>query len=243
MSLKKLENLNVEDLSTKETDMDRRDFLKTLAAGSMMVMLPSSVLSSISDATASLTTVDDLTAWMEGNYECYMGEARAFMCLNADGLKKYNLSFDDLPLEVKAWENETTVGAANLIYQTVAFVVEDSNPTRAERRLVQAVKERFENEVQSQTLIWRVKPQFTSEQVTEYGEVWANREQIEDKLLDHFGMPADVEYSFDTDDYRHVTRRYVLNKLRMRLVLPKQLAEDYEDLITVESGRPKRIES
>lgn len=241
MSQKTLESLSVSGCTTKEKNMDRRDFLKTLAAGSMMVMLPSSVLSNVSDATASLTTVDDLTAWMEGKYECYMGEARAFMCLNADGLKKYNLSFDDLPLEAKAWENETTVGAANIIYSTVAFAVEDNSPERAERRLVQALKEKFEDEVQPQTLIWRVKPEFTSDKITEYGDTWATREQIDDKLMDHFAMPADVEYDFISDSYKHVKRRYVLNKLRMRLALPKQLAEDYEDLTVVSGSHPKRI--
>ena len=239
MSQKTLESLSVSGCTTKEKNMDRRDFLKTLAAGSMMVMLPSSVLSNVSDATASLTTVDDLTAWMEGKYECYMGEARAFMCLNADGLKKYNLSFDDLPLEAKAWENETTVGAANIIYSTVAFA--DNSPERAERRLVQALKEKFEDEVQPQTLIWRVKPEFTSDKITEYGDTWATREQIDDKLMDHFAMPADVEYDFISDSYKHVKRRYVLNKLRMRLALPKQLAEDYEDLTVVSGSHPKRI--
>ena len=221
--------------------MDRRDFLKTLAAGSMMVMLPSLAKTLTPDAALGLKTVDDLTAWMEGRYECYMGEARAFMCLNEEQLKKYNLSFDDLPVEAREWALDNKVATANIIYSTVAFAVEDSNPTRAERRLVQALKEKFEDEVQPQTLIWRVKPEFTSDKITEYGDTWATREQMDDKMMDHLAMPYDVEYDFISDSYKYVKRRYVLNKLRMRLALPKQLAEDYEDLTVVSGSHPKRI--
>jgi hypothetical protein len=77
--------------------------------------------------------------------------------------------------------------------------------------------------------------------MTEYGDTWATREQIDDKLMTHFIMPADVEYDFVSDSYKYVKRRYVLNKLRMRLALPKQLAEDYEDLTVVSGSHPKRI--
>ena len=221
--------------------MDRRGFLKTLVAGSVMVMLPASVLADVSDSTVTIQTADDLTAWMEGKYKCYMGEARAYMSLDEEGLKKYDLSMNDLPVETKEWALDNKVAAANLIYQTVAFAVEDSNPKRAERRLAQALKEEFEKEIPSQHLIWRVKPQFTSEEVTEYGDTWATREQIDDKLMNHLAMPADVEYDFISDSYKHVKRRYVLNKLRMRFVLPKQLAEDY-DYLTVSTGsHPTRI--
>lgn len=220
--------------------MDRRDFLKTLAAGSMMVMLPSLAKTLTPDAAFGLKTVDDLTAWMESRYECYMGQARAFMCLNEGELKKYNLSMNDFPVEAKVWEMDNTVAAANIIYSTVAFAVEENNPAKAEQQLVQALKEKFE-EVAPQTLIWRVKPEFTSDKMTEYGDTWATREQIDDKLMDHLAMPADVEYDFISDSYKHVKRRYVLNKLRMRLALPKQLAEDYEDLTVVSGSHPKRI--
>lgn len=222
--------------------MDRRGFLKTLAAGSVMIMLPSLAKTLPLDAAPALKTVDDLTAWMEGRYECYMGEARAYMSLTEEKLKNYNLSFNDLPVETKEWELNNKVAAANIIYSTVAFAVEENNPAKAEHQLVQALKEKFE-EVAPQTLIWRVKPEFTSDKMTEYGDTWATREQIDDKLMDHLGMPADVEYDFISDSYKHVKRRYVLNKLRMRLALPKQLAEDYEDLTTPSGSYPKRIES
>jgi hypothetical protein len=226
--------------NVKEKNMDRRDFLKTLAAGSMMVMLPSLAKTLTPDAALGLKTVDDLTAWMEGRYECYMGEARGFMCLNQKGLEKYDLTFNDLPVETNVWNMDNKVAAANIIYSTVAFAVEENNPVKAEQQLVQALKEKFE-EVAPQTLIWRVKPEFTSDKMTEYGNTWATREQIDDKLMDHLGMPADVEYDFISDSYKHVKRRYVLNKLRMRLALPKQLAEDYEDLTVVSGSHPKRI--
>jgi hypothetical protein len=221
--------------------MDRRGFLKTLAAGSVMVMLPSLAKTIPLDAPLSLKTVDDLTAWMEGRYECYMGEPKAFMNLDKNGLKKYNLTFDDLPVETNIWDiTDTKVAAANIVYSTVAFAVEENNPVKAEQQLVQALKERFE-EVAPQTLIWRVKPQFTSDKMTEYGETWATREQIDDKLVLHSMIPDNVEYDYDSDSYKYVKRRYVLNKLRMRLALPKQLAEDYEDLTTPSGGHPKRI--
>ena len=241
MSQKTLESLGARKYITKEKIMDRRGFLKTLAAGSVMVMLPSLAKTIPLDAPLSLKTVDDLTAWMEGRYECYMGEPKAFMNLDKNGLKKYNLTFDDLPVETNIWDiTDTKVAAANIVYSTVAFAVEENNPVKAEQQLVQALKERFE-EVAPQTLIWRVKPQFTSDKMTEYGETWATREQIDDKLVLHSMIPDNVEYDYDSDSYKYVKRRYVLNKLRMRLALPKQLAEDYEDLTTPSGGHPKRI--
>ena len=223
--------------------MDRRGFLKTMVAGSMMVMLPSLAESSVAEVSASdFNTVEDLTAWMESRYECYMGEAKAFMSLDEEGLKKYNLSLDDMPIEQKFWDMDADkFGGVNLIYNTVAYAVEGSNPKIAERKLVQALKEAFEEAAEPQKLIWRVKPQFTSDRITEYGDTWATREDVDDKLVDLLVMPYNVEHDFETDKYRYVKRRYVLNKLRMRLVFPQQIAEDYEVLTVVDGGHPKRI--
>lgn len=223
--------------------MDRRGFLKTMVAGSMMVMLPSLAESSVAEVSASdFNTVEDLTAWMESRYECYMGEPKAYMSLSEEGLKKYNLSLDDMPIEQKFWDMDADkFGGVNLIYSTVAYAVEGNNPKMAERKLVRALKESFEKEAEPQKLIWRVKPEFTSDHVTEFGDTWATREDIEDKLLDKSGMPMNVEYDFDTDKYRYVKSRYVLNKLRMRLVFPQQIAEDYEELTVIGGGHPKRI--
>lgn len=219
--------------------MNRREFLQTIAAGSAMIMLPSLAESVVSKS--ELSTVEDFTAWMEGRYECYMGEARSFMCLTEEGLKKYNLSLNSMPIENKFWDTDGDkfVGV-NLIYKTVVFAVEGDDSEDAEKKLVQALQEKFE-EIPPQTLIWRVKPQFTSDRITEYGETWATHEQIEDGTMNHIVRPADVEIDFNTGSYKHVKRKYVLNKLRMRLVFPKQIAEDYDELTISEGGRPKRI--
>lgn len=220
--------------------MNRRGFLKTLAAGSVMVMLPSLAESLVSNS--SLNTVEDLTAWIETKYKCYMGEARAFMLLDEAGLKKYDLSLNDLPIENKVFDiDEDKPVAIRFAYSTVAYAIEGSNPVEAERQLVTALKEKFEQEAPAQKLIWRLKPEFTSDKMTEYGETWANREAIEDGLRAHLTMPDDVEYDFDSDSYKYVKRRYVLNKLRMRLVFPEQIAEDYNELTIEDGGRPKRI--
>jgi hypothetical protein len=167
-----------------------------------------------------------------------MGEARAYMSLTEEELKKYNLGLDDLPVERKVWATDN-YKQVNLIYTTVAFAVEGSDSKEAERQLVQALKEKLE-EIPPQTLIWRVKPEFISDQMTEYGETFATHEQVEDGLFDR-PFPADVEYDFNTGSYKHVKRKYVFNKLRMRLVFPKQIAEDYEELTIADGGHPKRI--
>jgi len=220
--------------------MNRRNFLKTLSAGSMMIMLPS--LSEAVASNSSLQTAKDLAEWMEARYECHVGEARAFMCLKEDQLKKYNLSMDDIPIENKVWDAVKNIPeAANLAYVTVAFAVEGNNLAVAERQLVNALKEKFEQEIPPQTLIWRLKPEFTSDQMVEYGETYATREQIEDKLIDVFSLPHNVEHDFETDSFKYVQRKYVLNKLRMRLVFPKQIAEDYDELTIANGDHPKRI--
>jgi len=216
--------------------MNRRQFLQTITAGSVMIMLPSLAESVLSGS--GINTVEDFTAWMEGRYECHMGEARAYMSLTEEELKKYNLGLDDLPVERKVWATDNHK-QVNLIYTTVAFAVEGSDSKEAERQLVQALKEKLE-EIPPQTLIWRVKPEFTSDQMTEYGETFATHEQVEDGLFDR-PFPADVEYDFNTGSYKHVKRKYVFNKLRMRLVFPKQIAEDYEELTIADGGHPKRI--
>lgn len=216
--------------------MNRRQFLQTITAGSVMIMLPSLAESVLSGS--GINTVEDFTAWMESRYECHMGEARAYMSLTEEELKKYNLGLDDLPVERKVWATDN-YKQVNLIYTTVAFAVEGSDSKEAERQLVQALKEKLE-EIPPQTLIWRVKPEFTSDQMTEYCETFATHEQVEDGLFDR-PFPADVEYDFNTGSYKHVKRKYVLNKLRMRLVFPKQIAEDYNELTIADGGRPKRI--
>jgi hypothetical protein len=216
--------------------MNRRQFLQTIAAGSAMIMLPSLAISS---GPEGLNTATDLTNWLEKRFECYTGDPRAYMALNEEELKKYNLSLDDLPIERRVWANDEKK-IVNLIYTTVAFAVEGDNSEESERQLVRALQEKFE-EIPPQTLIWRVRPEFTSDKITEYGETWATYEQIEDGKMDHLVRPADVEMDFDTGSYKHVKRKYVLNKLRMRLVFPKQIAEDYDELTIADGGRPKRI--
>lgn len=218
--------------------MNRREFLQTIAAGSAMIMLPSLAISSSPDG---LNTATDLTNWLEKRYECYTGEPKAFMNLDEEGLKKYNLSLNDLPIESKIWHSDKDeIAAANLIYNTISFVVEGDDPEEAERQLVRALQEKFE-EIPPQTLIWRVRPEFTSDRVTEYGETWATQEQIDDGIVDIFVRPNDVEIDWNTSSYKHVKRKYVLNKLRMRLVFPKQIAEDYEELTIADGCHPKRI--
>lgn len=218
--------------------MDRRGFLKTVAAGSVMIMLPSLAASS---NTEGLNTVEDLTNWIEKRFECYLGEPKAFMLLDREGLKKYNLAWNELPIENKVWDTDNKDFAAiNLAYSTVSFAIEGDDREEAERQLVRALQERFE-EISPQTLIWRVRPQISSERITEYGETWATHEQIEDGMMDHLVRPVDVELDWDTNSYKHVRRKYTLNKIRMRLVFPKQITEDYDALTIANGGRPKRI--
>jgi hypothetical protein len=69
----------------------------------------------------------------------------------------------------------------------------------------------------------------------------SNDLRIEDKLIDVFSLPHNVEHDFETDSFKYVQRKYVLNKLRMRLVFPKQIAEDYDELTIANGDHPKRI--
>ena len=201
-----------------------------------MVMLPSLATSSTLNG---LNTVEDLTDWLENRYKCYMGAPKASMCLNEEELKKYDLSLDDLPIERKIWANDEWK-QVNLIYSSVAFAVKGHDPEEAERQLVRALQEKFK-EIPPQHLIWRVKPEFSRDEVVEYGETYATKEQIEDGLFNPLFMPNGVERDFDTDSYKYVKSKYILNKVRMRLVFPRQIDEDYEELACGTSAHPKRI--
>jgi hypothetical protein len=159
--------------------MERRGFLKTLAAGAAMIMLPSLATSSTPPRVFAfpMKTAEDLAAWMQNNFKCFISEPRSFIeVLAKDVPKIYGFRATDMP---GVSEDDEIV---RFIHKTVAYAIEGDDPVEAERRLALAIYEKLD-ELKAQTpVIIRTQPEFTSEPMIEYGETWMTREQIEDRV-------------------------------------------------------------
>lgn len=202
--------------------MDRRSFLGALAAGTLTVLLPSTAkLAPIQEFYTP--TAAGLSKWMEDRFIASMGEARAFFELPiAEAIHRYGKI--DLNNVVTSLDEPSTPHTARFVYITFAIATEGDDPVVAEARLVQAMMERLEEIEAKQHVVWRVKPHFEHDQITEFGDTWMTREEIEDGF--NYGpTPEGVELDFNTESFRYVKRKYTLNKLRMRLVFPNMSSE------------------
>jgi len=217
--------------------MDRREFLKTLAAGSAMVLLPN--IATTEPIGVDLLTVDDLTRWMEKRYECFNGQPMSFMELDAPMLASFGLSMKHIPVE-NTVPDENGEQRIRIIYSTVAYAMEADDPAIAQHAIVKAVCDSFEKYAPPQKLIWRVKPQFDTGPITYYGDTYMSWEEIHDKGMPE-SLPPNVEMDFDTDSFRYVVRRATLNKVRMRLAFPTMPDEDYDAFCINEGCSPRRI--
>ena len=238
--------------------MDRRGFLKAIASGTAMLMLPSLAVEAapIAEDAFFPLTVDGLTHWMEDRFITSMGEARAFYELPiAEAVRRYGRIDVDKDSDLVRFN-----------YLTLAIATEGDDPVKAEERLTFEMIQRLQELKADQHLVWRVKPQFASDEVIEFGDTWMTKEEIEDRVdLPRFNhgkaqetewskkqdawwmerywrmtpketaerppirIPEGVEHDFATDSLRYVKRKYTLNKLRMRVVFPNALNENFAE--------------
>lgn len=166
------------------------------------------------------STALELDKKLSEMFYCVDGEPRSFMELKREDAEKF--------MTPNAFNHINKIGDHDIYrftYTTFAYAVESDDVVKAEAQLA----ERFYNEfyeLQNATndkkmLLWRTRPQFSSERLIEWGDTYLTREESEDKKNDYFDIPDNVYYDFDTGEYKYINRKYTLNKIRMRLNMPE----------------------
>jgi len=194
--------------------MKRRGFLGLLAAGAAMPFLPSIAPAKTVVASEGLWTAATLTQKMGEMFACRMGPAASF--------------FEVVdPVNTNITNRYT--------YMTFGLALQGGSAVEAEDRLARAFHASFEGRDQK-NLVWRSMPQFQSEEVCEYGDVWATAEEIEDRFKSLDDKPENVAFDFVHHQYRYVTDRYPLHRMRMRLAFTDKDASEF--LLAREEGAP-----
>ena len=197
--------------------MNRRDFLKifpSLAA----TLIPTS----FAVAAPEIKNTKDLTDYLEKAFMCSMGSPGPYITeeLNND---HSNGKTENLSPEYR--------------YSTLMYCSVGDDKVLEERRLAQYFYKKL-NPMKGHELIWRVKPEFDSKEIHEFGEVFMSREDYED--LYNQPLPENVAYDFDTDKYRYYDKKYWLHRIRMRIAIP----EAHQQLAQIdlsEGARAQRI--
>ena len=122
------------------------------------------------------------------------------------------------------------IGRKRYIYTTYACAIEGGTAEEAEARLAKHFYDEF-SKLPTGALIWRVRPHFESFEATKWGEVWANKEYVEDQIHIKLGrvIPPNVELDLDDGKYKYVLEKVPVHKMRMRLVMPHLYASPEED--------------
>lgn len=203
--------------------MKRRDFLSSLIAGAAASVLPVGSFASPTKWNAAT-----LTGMLESMFACQMGPASALFYMNAGKVvepmleKTYDVTFPALSVKSYAQPPE---GHEVYEYETYVAAVKGGTAEEAEAKLAKHFYEQF-SKVPAGQLVWRTKPTFSSHEVVEFGKTWMTSEQLEDMRGDAPAIPEGVEYDISWGNYRYVTNKYTLHKMRMRLVLPESYDEE-----------------
>lgn len=204
--------------------MKRRNFLGLIAAGASIQFLPSVAAAEAAPLANKpiLWTAEVLTVEMEKMFACRMGPAMAFFEV-VRGTDKIVEVKPDLKTEYVRHDEFVLVQEPpvqehdRFVYQTYGFAIQGGDAWEAEHKLARHFYDEF-SKLDTKNLVWRRKPQFETQEVTEYGDTWMSHEAIDDRPDLLAKKPDNVELDFLTDNYRYVTRRYPLHKMTMRLV-------------------------
>lgn len=206
-----------------------------------------------------------LTAALEGMFSCQVGPANSVFDLVAGNIVNpmwLEVAQKRMPNDKFLQLGAVAEGGKRYEYATYVCAVEGGSAEDAEMRLAQHFYDNF-SKLPAGQLVWRVKPEFESQEVTEWGETFLTAEQIEDEVWkakkavrkngklrsyrDHAAtleLPEGVALDPVTDSYRHINRRFTLHKMRMRLCLP-HLHEQEEyvlpNLVAQEGARTPRL--
>jgi len=194
--------------------MKRRDFLASLIATATVLPLESFASPKIWNTAA-------LTEMLEGMFACQMGPASAVVYLNKDWIAEPLLmtSVDpQYPNQILKSYAPPPDGYESYEYETYVAAVKGGTAEEAEAKLAKHFYEEF-SKVPAGQLVWRTKPTFSSHEIVEFGKTWMTSEELEDLRVTPV-IPEGVEYDISWGNYRYVKEKYMLHKMRMRLVLP-----------------------
>ena len=139
--------------------MNRRDFLKIFPALSA-TLIPSF----FAVAAPEIHNTQDLIKYMESAFMCSQGFESAFIT-------------EELTHEA----HKGTEIDPKYIYTTLLYCSVGEDKVREERRLAQYFYKKL-NPMKGHELIWRVKPEFESKEIHEFGEVFMTNEEYEDNI-------------------------------------------------------------
>jgi len=153
--------------------MNRRNFLKAVGVGVGYLALPSLA----APKTVGVINHKRLLAAMEDMFICKEGAASAYMEWDRMAAFQYLTSN---AFHAVAQDNQVI----RLTYQTFAYSLEGGTEDEAQAKLSQYFYKEFKEIAkgdEKKMLIWRLKPQFSSEEVVRYGKTWMTAEEIEDR--------------------------------------------------------------
>lgn len=205
--------------------MERRTFLAATLAALAAPYLP--------EASAGVK-VPDLAVWntatltssLEKMFSCQVGPASKFFDLSAAGVVKEvqmavqaHPKFPAEPNAVYSQPVGVPEGFSRHAYVTYVCAIKNGSAQDAEARLAKHFYDQF-SQLPAGQLVWRLKPHFESGEVVEFGDTFLAREMVEDFPDLAKDIPQGVELDFVTNSYRYVKEKYMLHKMRMRLVMP-----------------------
>ena len=210
--------------------MERRDFIKSIAAGLAATYLAPSVLAEVAPSPVIWNT-ETLTSAMQGLFWCHMGPATAFYEVNkktgeiVQAPQESNVKVLGIePVKPQTFQEPNAEEFDRYVYTTYACAIDGGDAKEAEARLAKHFYDHF-SKLPKGFLIWRTKPHFETIEATKFGDTWATVEEVEDNIVDLNNKPKNVEFDFNDGKYKQVVEKVQVHKMRMRLVLPHLYAD------------------
>lgn len=220
--------------------MKRRTFVGAALATLATPYLPAAEPGfQIPDPVTSWNT-ETLTAALEQMFACQQGPVAPFFDMVGGVVKaipKVEKPISGFPNVKNEEFAEPTDGATRYRYETYACAIEGGDAKEAEARLANHFYDAF-SKLPAGSLVWRVKPQFSSVENIKWGMTYCTRAAVEDGLVDLAKLPEDAQYDVVNDSYRKVLQTTLLHKMRMRLVLP-HLYDENEVVALPEMFKPE----
>lgn len=202
--------------------MQRRTFIQTALATLAIPYLPAAEAGTVIPDPVKAWNTETLTAALEQMFQCQAGPASpSFNLVNGVAtavqvVEKPHPLYPNFTIEETVMPEDPK---QNFIYQTYACVIEGGDAKEAEARLANHFYDAF-SKLPAGQLVWRVKPQFSTNIEKRWGETYATIEEVQDGIVDVANLPADVELDETWGIYRKVLEKFPLHRMRMRLTLP-----------------------
>lgn len=202
--------------------MERRAFIgAALAALATPYLQAAEAGFQIPDPVKAWNT-ETLTAALEQMFTCQTGPVAPIFDMVggvATAVPKVEKTHPRHPNQTYEEFADPQDGAPRYRYETYACAIEGGDAKEAEARLANHFYDAF-SKLPAGSLVWRVKPQFSTQEDIKWGMTYCTRAAVEDGLVDLAELPEDAQYDVVNDSYRKVLQTTLLHKMRMRLVLP-----------------------